>query len=34
MNFFIRQKIVKKSDARLIRGAGVEIDYQFKEKKK
>ena len=34
MDFFIRQKIVNKTDARLIRGAGVEIDYQFKEKKK
>jgi len=34
MNFFIRKKIVNKSDARLIRGAGVEIDNQFEEKKK
>ena len=34
MNFFIRRKIVNKSDARLIRGAGVEIDYQFKKRKK
>ena len=34
MDSFIRQKIVNKTDARLIRGAGVEIDYQFKEKKK
>ena len=34
MNFFIRRKIVNKSDARLIRGAGVEIDYQYKKKKK
>tara|TARA_B100000212_G_C27350843_1_gene523549 strand:- start:355 stop:1494 length:1140 start_codon:yes stop_codon:yes gene_type:complete len=34
MNFFINQKIVNKSDVRLIRGAGVEIDYQFKIKKK
>ena len=34
MNFFIRQKIVNKNDARLIRGAGVEIDYKFKKKKK
>ena len=34
MNFFIRKKIVKKSNARLIRGAGVEIDNQFNKKKK
>ena len=34
MNYFIRRKIVKKSDARLIRGAGVEIDYKYKKKKK
>ena len=34
MNFFIRKKIVDKSDAKLIRGAGVQIDYKFKEKKK
>ena len=34
MNFFIRQKIVNKSDAKLIRGAGVEIDYKLKIKKK
>ncbi len=34
MNFFIREKIVRKSDARLIRGAGVEIDNRLKKKKK
>ena len=34
MNFFIRQKIVNKSDTKLIRGAGVEIDYKLKIKKK
>jgi len=34
MNYFIRRKIVNKSDARLIRGAGVEIDYKYKKKKK
>ena len=34
MNYFIRRKIVNKADARLIRGAGVEIDYKYKKKKK
>jgi len=34
MNFFIRQKIVNKSDVKLIRGAGVDIDYKLKIKKK
>ena len=34
MNFFIRKKFVKKSDAKLIRGAGVKIDNNLKTKKK
>ena len=34
MNFFIERKIVDKSCARLIRGAGVEIDCKFKKKNK
>ena len=34
MNFFIRKKFVKKSDVKLIRGAGVKIDNNLKIKKK
>lgn len=34
MNFFLRNKMVKKSDVKLIKGAGVEIDYKLKIKKK